>query len=64
MTEQYAHLSPDTWKEAVNVMDRPLAPGCDIQVTRLEATSNHPCSQRETVKAAGIKPAKAGVALP
>ena len=42
MTERYAHLSPDTRREAVNVLDRPLAPGCDIQATRLEAASNHP----------------------
>jgi len=42
MTERYAHLSPDTRREAVAVLDRPLAPGCDIQATRLEAASNHP----------------------
>ena len=42
MTERYAHLSPDTRREAVNVLDRPLAPGCDIQAARMEAASNHP----------------------
>ncbi|WP_052420594.1 hypothetical protein [Hyalangium minutum] len=30
MTKRYAHLSPDIRREAVNVLDRPLAPGCDI----------------------------------
>jgi integrase len=42
MTERYAHLSPDTRREAVAVLDRPLAPACDIRATRMEAASNHP----------------------
>jgi hypothetical protein len=35
MTERYAHLSPDTLREAVGVLDRPLplAPACDIRAT-------------------------------
>ena len=42
MTERYAHLSPDTRIEAVNVLDRPLAPACDIRATRMEGAANHP----------------------
>ncbi|TSC23284.1 site-specific integrase [Corallococcus sp. Z5C101001] len=41
MTERYAHLSPDTRRNAVNVLDRPLAPTCDIHATRMEADANH-----------------------
>ncbi|AKJ02504.1 Mobile element protein [Archangium gephyra] len=41
-TERYAHLSPDTRREAVGVLDRPFAPVCDIRATRMEAASNHP----------------------
>jgi len=44
MTERYAHLSPDTRREAVGVLDRPLplAPACDIRATRMEEAANHP----------------------
>jgi hypothetical protein len=44
MTERYAHLSPDTRREAVGVLDRPLplAPACDIRATRMEGAANHP----------------------
>jgi integrase len=42
MTERYAHLSPDIRREAVAVLDRPLAPGCDIHATRLADAANHP----------------------
>jgi hypothetical protein len=42
MTERYAHLSPDTRREAVGVLDRslPLAPACDIRATRMEGATN------------------------
>ena len=42
MTERYAHLSPDTRREAVGVLDRPFAPACDIRATRMEEAANHP----------------------
>ena len=42
MTERYAHLSPDTRTEAVAVLDRPLAPACDIRATRMGEAANHP----------------------
>ena len=42
MTERYAHLSPDTRREAVGVVDRPFAPACDIRATRMEEAANHP----------------------
>jgi site-specific recombinase XerD len=42
MTERYAHLSPDTRREAVGVLDRPFAPVCDTRATRMEETANHP----------------------
>ena len=42
MTERYAHLSPDTLREAVGVLDRPFAPACDIRATRMEEAANHP----------------------
>lgn len=42
MTMRYAHLSPDSRREAVNVLDRPLAPACDIRATRLEGAANQP----------------------
>ncbi|TQF13718.1 site-specific integrase [Myxococcus llanfairpwllgwyngyllgogerychwyrndrobwllllantysiliogogogochensis] len=41
MTERYAHLSPDTRRNAVRVLDLPLAPACDIGATRTEAVANH-----------------------
>jgi hypothetical protein len=40
MTERHAHLSPDTRREAVAVLDAPFAPACDIDATRLEGTDN------------------------
>jgi hypothetical protein len=36
MTMSYAHLSPDTRREAVSVLDRPLAPACDIRAAGME----------------------------
>jgi integrase len=42
MTERDAHLSPDTRREAVGVLDRPFAPACDIRATRMEEAANHP----------------------
>jgi integrase len=42
MTMRYAHLSPDTRREAVGVLDRPFAPACDIRATRMEEAANHP----------------------
>jgi hypothetical protein len=42
MTERYAHLCPDTGREAVGVLDLPLAPACDIHATRMEEAANHP----------------------
>ncbi|MGE6761113.1 tyrosine-type recombinase/integrase [Corallococcus interemptor] len=41
MTMRYAHLSPDSRRTAVNVLDRPLAPACDIRATRGEGAANH-----------------------
>ncbi|QQR44926.1 site-specific integrase [Myxococcus xanthus] len=41
MTERYAHLSPDTRRHAVRVLDLPLAPACDIRATQAEAVANH-----------------------
>ncbi|RJS14633.1 site-specific integrase [Corallococcus sp. H22C18031201] len=40
MTMRYAHLSPDTRMEAVNVLDALLAPACDIRATRTERIAN------------------------
>jgi integrase len=42
MTMRYAHLSPDTRREAVGVLDRPSAPACDIRAAWMESESNHP----------------------
>ncbi|CAM3246267.1 site-specific integrase [Corallococcus sp. ZKHCc1 1396] len=42
MTMRYAHLSPDTRREAVSVLDRPSVPACDIRATRAVEASNHP----------------------
>ena len=42
MTTRYAHLSPDMRREATSVLDRPLAPACDIRATRMEEAANHP----------------------
>jgi integrase len=42
MTMRYAHLSPDTRREAVGVLDRPFAPACDIRATWMEEAANHP----------------------
>ena len=42
MTERYAHLNPDTQREAVAELDRPLAPGCNIRATRMDGSANHP----------------------
>lgn len=42
MTNRYAHLSPDTRREAVSVLDRPSVPVCDIRATRVAEASNHP----------------------
>ncbi|CAM4473318.1 tyrosine-type recombinase/integrase [Corallococcus exiguus] len=42
MTMRYAHLSPDTRRAAVSVLDQPLAPACDIRATQAEAAANHP----------------------
>jgi Phage integrase family len=36
MMMRYAHLSPDTRREVVVVLDRPFAPACDIRATRME----------------------------
>lgn len=41
MTNRYAHLSPDTRREAVGVLDRPSAPTCDIRATQVADTANH-----------------------
>ena len=59
MTERYAHLSPDTRREAVSVLDRPLplAPACDIRATRIEEAANHPQRRTKKVEAVGIEPA-------
>ncbi len=40
MTNRYAHLSPDTRKSAVALLDLPLAPACDIRATRQEGAAN------------------------
>ncbi|NTX39876.1 site-specific integrase [Myxococcus sp. CA033] len=42
MTMRYAHLSPDTRREAVSVLDRPSVPECDIRATRAVEASNYP----------------------
>ena len=42
MTERYAHLSPETRRQAVAVLDAPLAPARDIDATRLEGAANQP----------------------
>ncbi len=42
MTMRYAHLSPDTHREAVGVLDHPSAAACDISATQMEAASNNP----------------------
>jgi hypothetical protein len=42
MTERYAHLSPDTRREAVGVLDHPSVPVCGIRATRMEEDANHP----------------------
>ncbi|WP_373691542.1 tyrosine-type recombinase/integrase [Hyalangium versicolor] len=42
MTERYAHLSPDTRREAVGVLDLPLAPARNTDATRMEGAANHP----------------------
>ncbi|MCP3099011.1 site-specific integrase [Myxococcus sp. K15C18031901] len=42
MTMRYAHLSPDTRRDAVSVLDRAVAPACDIRATREEEAANHP----------------------
>ncbi|QSQ17201.1 tyrosine-type recombinase/integrase [Myxococcus landrumensis] len=41
MTMRYAHLSPDTRREAVRVLDLPSAPACDIRATQVEVAANH-----------------------
>jgi integrase len=42
MTMCYAHLSPETRKHAVAVLDAPFAPARDIDATRLEGAANQP----------------------
>ncbi|WP_224372656.1 site-specific integrase [Hyalangium versicolor] len=42
MTERYAHLRPDTRREAVGVLDLPLAPARNTDATRMEGAANHP----------------------
>lgn len=42
MTMRYAHLSPETRKQAVAVLDAPFAPARDIDATRLEGAANQP----------------------
>jgi site-specific recombinase XerD len=42
MTERYAHLSPDTRREAVGVRDWPAATACDIRAIWMEEAANHP----------------------
>jgi len=42
MTERYAHLSPETRRQAVAVLDAPLAPARDIDATRLDGAANQP----------------------
>ncbi|WP_141324385.1 site-specific integrase [Myxococcus sp. AB025B] len=41
MTMRYAHLSPDSRRKAVTVLDSPLAPACDIRATQGEVAANH-----------------------
>ncbi|NTX15503.1 site-specific integrase [Myxococcus sp. CA056] len=41
MTMRYAHLSPDARRDAVNVLDRPIALACDIRATQAVALDNH-----------------------
>lgn len=41
MTERYAHLSPDTRREAVGVPFRPFVPVSDIRATQMEKDANH-----------------------
>jgi len=42
MTMRYAHLSPDTRKQAVAVLDAPFAPARNTDATRMEEAANHP----------------------
>jgi integrase len=42
MTMRYAHLSPDTRREAVSVLGLPLAPARNTDATRMEEAANHP----------------------
>jgi integrase len=42
MTMRYAHLSPDTRRDAVAVLDAPLAPARNTDATRVEGAPNHP----------------------
>ncbi len=42
MTMRYAHLSPDTRRETIGVLDLPLAPARNTDATRMEWTANHP----------------------
>ncbi|SEK21427.1 Phage integrase family protein, partial [Stigmatella aurantiaca] len=42
MTMRYAHLSPDTRRQAVAVLDAPLAPARNTDATRVEGAANHP----------------------
>ncbi|MDC0712738.1 tyrosine-type recombinase/integrase [Stigmatella sp. ncwal1] len=42
MTMRYAHLSPDTRRDAVAVLDAPLAPARNTDATRVEGATNHP----------------------
>jgi len=39
---RYVHLSPETRKQAVTVLDAPFAPARDINATRLEGAANQP----------------------
>jgi hypothetical protein len=57
MTERYAHLSPETRKQAVAVLDVPFASARDLDATRLEGAANQPRSRPENVEAAGIEAA-------
>ncbi len=42
MRMRYAHLSPETRRQAVAVLDAPFAPARDIDATRLEGAANQP----------------------
>jgi integrase len=42
MTMRYAHLSPDTRRQAVAVLDVPFAAARDTDATRAEGAANHP----------------------